>query len=1066
MTEPAATRPIDALAATYWDAFLETNPLFATTLGDARFDGCLPDPTPEGQAAEPQASGGERLSSKEVSELPLNKRDFSQLLLLAAGTATDANGAANFTQQFAVNGQRGSTTVFAMDGIDTTDPEMGGSTFSNFNVDAIQEIRSLSGVMPAEIGHGAAGFTEIITRAGTDQIHGSVFEFVRNAAFDARNFFDRRSLASPGRIPPFVRNEFGFTVGGPVVLPGIFNGRQRTYFFGQYQGFRQVLGTTQVLSVPSLDERQGLDTTAFPGDTLQVPISPEIAPVLAAYPAPNDPGGPFGPRTYATSSKVATISDQFSVRIDHRISDQGQFFGRFNFNQVDGPLTNPGQTAIDPSFAVRFFDHQRSGGFRYTRTVTPDFVSSTSVGFVRSTPVFPAVNLTQPGLVFADGIYESFNAPGGTQTGVYGCLFQVKQDFSLVRGAHNLKMGFEGRFNRDTTLWGLFLNGAYSFGGGTAYAPIEIPSASGLHDIHVGDPLPDTVSALLTGAAFSYTNAVAPHYFAQGTRMGDSAARRQAYNFYVQDSWKVSPRLTLDYGLRYEVNSRIHEAKHRTQGTPIVGPDGQPAYPWEPGVRMRYLVNPQPVYSKDWRGFGPRVSLQWRATDRTVWRLGGAITTILTNLFQENFMTGGFPNSFQSYVTTLPGAPIPFKNSVSTSGLPPIYSVEGTLMYENMPTTAVPPNTELDLQRFQNDLAAMTPGHQIQLLSASAMSQDFRNGYIGSYTAGLEHSVGEVKLSAAYVATVGIHLGSLNMINGYPGAAPDYAPFTYLGAGGQVTGGYGTSYLMTTRSHSTYHALQAAAEKTSARRWIGFQASYTFGKSLDDTSAVLAGMFGASGPILQTGLQDPRDSARDKGASTFDAAHVFTLSVIQALPFDRVSFLHPLGRKLTSGWQLLNISTLMSGAPFTVYSGVQQTGAGAGGADRPDQIGQPSFSTNREVREDYFGEGSANGDYFSIPIGLAGGTGPNQGRFGNLGRSTFRGPGFHNFDLSLIKDTTFGRRGNAEAATLQFRAEFFNVFNLVNFGLPLNVLRGSGFGIINKTTGTSRQIQLSLKLIF
>jgi hypothetical protein len=228
-----------------------------------------------------QATGGEVLSSQEVADLPLNKRDFSQLLVLAAGTMTDTNGAANFTQQFAVNGQRGSTTVFATDGIDTTDPEIGGATFSNFNVDAIREIKSSSGVMPAEIGHGAAGFTNVITKSGSGQVHGSVFEFVRNAAFDARNFFDRRNLANPGRIPPFARNEFGFTNGGPLVIPGIYDGRRRTYYFGQYQGFRQVLGTTQVLSVPTAEERQGLDATAFAGDTLRVPVNPQIASVLA-----------------------------------------------------------------------------------------------------------------------------------------------------------------------------------------------------------------------------------------------------------------------------------------------------------------------------------------------------------------------------------------------------------------------------------------------------------------------------------------------------------------------------------------------------------------------------------------------------------------------------------------------------------------------------------------------------------------------------------------------------------------------------------------------------------------
>ena len=190
-----------------------------------------------------QASGGERLSSREISGLPLNKRDFSQLLLLPAGTMTDTNGSANFTQQFAVNGQRGSTAMFAMDGVDTTDPELGGATFSNFNVDAVQEIESLSGVMPAEIGHGAAGFTNIKTKSGTNQLHGSLFEFLRNASFDARNFFDRRTQANPGRIPPFARNEFGFALGGPMTLPGVYQGRDRTFFFGRYQGFRQVLAS-------------------------------------------------------------------------------------------------------------------------------------------------------------------------------------------------------------------------------------------------------------------------------------------------------------------------------------------------------------------------------------------------------------------------------------------------------------------------------------------------------------------------------------------------------------------------------------------------------------------------------------------------------------------------------------------------------------------------------------------------------------------------------------------------------------------------------------------------------
>jgi Carboxypeptidase regulatory-like domain len=223
-----------------------------------------------GAEASAQASGGEHLSSAEVSSLPLNVRDFSKLLLLAAGTMTDANGAANFTQQFAVNGQRGVATVFSTDGFDTTDPEMGGATFSNFNVDAIQEVQANSGVMPPEIGHGAASFTNVVTKSGLNQVHGSVFEFLRNAAFDARNYFDYKDPTGRRRIPPFVRNEFGFTNGGPLVIPGVYDGRNRTFYFGEYQGFRQVLGTTQVIPVPTAAERQGIDTTTFPGDTLTV----------------------------------------------------------------------------------------------------------------------------------------------------------------------------------------------------------------------------------------------------------------------------------------------------------------------------------------------------------------------------------------------------------------------------------------------------------------------------------------------------------------------------------------------------------------------------------------------------------------------------------------------------------------------------------------------------------------------------------------------------------------------------------------------------------------------------
>jgi len=1021
---------------------------------------------PSSEDASPQASGGERLSSGEVSGLPLNARDFSKLLLLAAGTMTDANGAANFTQQFAVNGQRGSATVFALDGFDTTDPEMGGATFSNFNVDAIQEVQTSSGVMPAEIGHGAASYTNVITKSGVNQIHGSFFEFARNAAFDARNYFDHKSVADERRIPPFVRNEFGFTNGGPVVLPHLYNGRDRTFYFGQYQGFRQVLGTTQVFPVPTAAERQGIDTLTFPGDTLTVPVSPAIVPALDHYPLPNDPSGAYGDRTYAASSKIYTRTDQFSVRVDHRLSAKATLLTRFSLNQVTGPLTNPDQTAIDSGFGVQFFDHQRNAGVRYSRTISPHLISDTSFGYIRSTPFFPTINHTQPGLTFGDGLFQGFNSAGGSIFGSFGNLFQLKHDMSYVHHSHAFKWGTEIRFNRDATIFGTNPNGLYSFGGGTAYSPVLITSASGTHDIQPGDPLPDSLTGLLTATPYSYGVIAAASVTPTGDRFDEAAVRREAYNFYFQDSWKARARLTLNYGLRYEVNSRIHEAENRTSLPKFVGTDGRDVAYWDHNAKQIFLYNPQPPYDQDWNGWGPRLSADYALTSHTVLHAGGAITTIVPNLWQDNFVTGAIPLAVSLYANALPNVPLPFQNTAVPVNLPPPYTTAGKLLFPNADASHVAPNTQVDLQRYQNDLTALTPGNQVQLLSMVGFAKNFRNGYIESYTTGIEHDFRDVKFSAAYVATAGVHLASVYSPNSYGGAAPAFAPFTQFDSTGKAIGGFGPESVMTSRSHSSYHAMQASLSKNSARAGLGLQASYTYSKSLDDTSAVLGGLVAGAGVVLQTLPQNPWNPGAEKGPSTFDATDSFTLSLIQVLPLDRMGFLRPLSGTLTKGWQFLNITTLTSGPPFSVYSGVQQTGVGAGGTDRPDLVKRPHFSTSGPVREDYFGLGANNASFFNIPINVPGGTGPNHGRFGTLGRNTFRGPGFQAYDVALIKDTPFGHRGNAELGTVEFRAEFFNVFNLVNFGLPSNILRGSGFGIISKTAGPSRQIQFSLKLIY
>jgi len=281
-----------------------------------------------------------------------------------------------------------------------------------------------------------------------------------------------------------------------------------------------------------------------------------------------------------------------------------------------------------------------------------------------------------------------------------------------------------------------------------------------------------------------------------------------------------------------------------------------------------------------------------------------------------------------------------------------------------------------------------------------------------------------------------------------------------------VIGGFGVENVITGTAHSTYNALQASLTGTVPHGGPGVQASYTWGKSIDDTSQVSGGT-GATGAVVVPFPQDPFNTHAEKGPSNFDVTNAFTLSAAQDLHVDNVNFLEGVSRKITSGWEMLVISTITSGSPFTVYSGIQQTGAGSNGVDRPDQIAVPDLSTARKKREDYFGRGADNASFFSIPINLPGGTGPNSGYFGTLGRNTFRGPAFYDYDFAFIKDTKLGRRNSGiELFDLQFRTEFFNLFNIVDMGLPANTIEGTGFGEISKTAGTSRQIQFSLKLIY
>jgi hypothetical protein len=485
------------------------------------------------------------------------------------------------------------------------------------------------------------------------------------------------------------------------------------------------------------------------------------------------------------------------------------------------------------------------------------------------------------------------------------------------------------------------------------------------------------------------------------------------------------------------------------------------------------VVNPQPRYQTNWHAFEPRVQVSWQATDKITAHIGGGIMVIPPNIWQDNFLTGSTPFAIYPRRTSNASAPLPYGYTITSGQLPGVYTPSGADILGDGDTKKIRPNTIMDVDRYQKDLATLTDSPVVSPLNLSGIDRSFGNATMYTWTLGLERKVGNLTADAAYVGTASEHLPRYSYPNAFPGVSPGFAPHAQFDPSGNFISGFGVENVIVANSHSSYHSLQGSVSGTVGHGGPGVQASYTWSKSLDDISGVFPGTVtsggpGSAGAVTIPFSENPFDYHIDKGPSAFDVTHGFNLSLAQDLHLESVNFLRAVGKKVTDGWELLSISGISSGSPFTVYSGVQQTGYGFVGTDRPDQIAKPHLSTARKLREDYFGAGAENASqFFSIPIHEAEGTGPNQGRFGRLGRNTFRGPAYYNFDFALIKDTPVGRRkSGAERMDLQFRSEFFNLFNIVNMGLPANTLTGSGFGVISKTAGTSRQIQFSLKLIY
>jgi hypothetical protein len=985
------------------------------------------------------------VQGRQVSNLPLNGRDITNLMLMLPGQIQEVNSSFQFQINTSGNGNRGTTGSSYVDGMDASDNELGGGQFGNFNLDAISEFRVLQNNYSAEYGRGSGTIVSIVSKSGTNEFHGSAFEFLRNDKLNARNFF------APS-VAPFRRNEFGGTFGGPIWIPKLYNGRNKTFFFFEYAGFRQRLATPVVISVPTAAERQGTVTitpTSGAPYTLQVPITPDASAILNKYPLPNNPNGTFGPNTLQTAYNVPINRDQYSGRLDQRFSDQDSFFFRYSVASNHAPIQNPATALINSSFPQALRNDWINSGLSETHLFSPNLINELRISGMQSIEqsVPAPSNLTQ--VTFADGALNNYGPDsGGGGFSLAPFTMNYRDAVTLTKGKHTLNFGGEYRAVHSsyfgTSIGGP--NGAYVFATGSPL-PVAIPSSDGLHNLNVGDPSPSSIVSFMTGISQFYQRSVAyPGFGPPGGGFAPFSMRRFVWSGWLQDDWKVTRDLTLNLGLRYEYNSVPYETGDRLAG--IVN---DPNFLSGKSLFGQMVLNPTPIYREDYKGFGPRFGMAWKVAPKTVVRGGFAIFTNLPLSQTADQQGFNFPFSGYSAAQNLM-----FTSTPRPLTLPPIRDLAGNVVPSNGDSKTVPKNDPINLTPYAP-------------LSTNVTSNDLHNGYTISGNVTVERELPwNTALQAGYVFNNAVSLYASQYPNAYASAPLSVAPYTVLNPG------LGEFQLTDNHGHSTYNALQIAFRKRVPTAGLTFQLSYTYSKAIDNATTVYNGP-GANSAVAQN---NPFCWSCEKAAASFDARQRAVVNFSYTLPFDKIA---GAPKRLIQGWTLWGIATASTGFPFTVVTPFGSAEYGidsyAGTTVRPDVVATPTYKHgNQGPDEQLFSnavlQDSANftnavnnnqsfaGQFFSVPLASLNGN-TVAAHPGDLGRNTFRAAGYSNLDLSLAKDTRLFER-----LTLQFRAEFFNIFNQHVFQPPVSTLGSPGFGIATSTYFDPREIQFGLRLIF
>lgn len=972
---------------------------------------------------------GTVIEGKALTEIPLNGRNFLQLNLLSPGAIRSKNSNTfddvqiNPTaQSFNINGQRGDYNLYLLDGVSIKEYQHGSNTFSP-NVDSVQEFNQASSNYSAAFGAEAGAQVSLVTRSGSNALHGGAYEFLRNNRLDARNFFEQSRQA-----PPFRRNQFGANIGGPLTIPRLYSGRDQTFFFGSYEGFRESKDVPLLGNFPTSEQLQGdlstlvtpdqplidpLNGQPFPGNRIPASRMPStLLPFLQNgigkgpwLPAPNSATPGFN---YFRDSSRRFNNDQAITRIDHRIGSKTFLYGRYGYNRAN--LLNPN---LNSNYTVTQENNAHSASVHVTNMLRPNLIAQFTFGYSRFLQNEPASTVGRYDItnkiLGIQGLAtnaSSWGAPGWSVTGFSGLgqggslprrwnpqSYEFRPAINWMRGSHNIKFGGDVTRFLDTFTEIIGPNGDFSFDGRfTKY------------------PLGDFLLGLPSGSFFS------PEPF-------NPEQRYSQLGFYFQDDWRVAPRLTLNLGMRYEW-SGVPYSSNRTMSNIYLGPNG---------------AAPVIVVSEGARG------IVFEGVQHPLLGIAPYVKATSVGLPDSlAFSDKGNIGPRFGFAYSLPGA-----GTVLRGGYGWFYQRDTENKFVDMALN--PPFVSIRTQAYnQANFTAFdwfNPAANTSIAGVGLFANDpyVKNGRIQAWNLSLERSVWSTLFSAAYVGNVSRHLSNLefpNQARPGPGSINSRRPWPDSGL----------IYYQNYNGNANYNGLQLKAQRNFAAGFM-LLAGYTFSKTIDDTGGTFVGE-GSRGFVVQ----DTLNRHADRGLAAQDIRQRFVVSYVYELPFGHGKRLLSRGgapAAVLGGWQVNGVTAYQTGSPLFVTQACNRANTDAGAA-RPDVAGNPRLPGGRSSGEQVseFFETSA---FVNVCPGEEG-----PFTFGNSGRNNVIGPGVANWDFGLYRE--FRLKG--ESARLQFRGEFFNLFNHPVFAQPGSTAGTPQFGRISRTSFDPREIQFALKLYY